>query len=104
MNAAVERRSTGRSPCDCEASWSYFNKDGAATARILNFSPSGSYLETDHPLTPGATVLIRVLQCEPRKGYPEGLPINAMAEVKWCREVDPHSARHGAGVRYHFPV
>ena len=103
---ALEKRKFKRVACNCEASWSYFNKEPSSNCRILNFSPAGSYLEIDHPMMPGATVLIRVLQChEAPKGYPEGLPVNAIAEVKWCREIDtPNALRHGAGVRYHFPA
>jgi PilZ domain len=106
MNATVERRNSDRHPCDCEASWSYFNKEGAAAGRILNFSRSGSYLEIDQPMIPGATVLIRILTCSaPAAAHPDALPLNAVAEVKWCREIDRRAtSRHGAGVRYHFPV
>jgi len=107
MNATIERRDSDRHPCDCEARWSYFNKEGAAAGRILNFSRNGSYLEIDQPMIPGATVLIRVVQCasSPAAAYPEALPLNAVAEVKWCREIDPRAtSRHGVGVRYHFPV
>ena len=102
---AMEKRKHKRTACNCEASWSYFNKEPAANGRILNFSPAGSYLEVERAMLPGATILIRVLQCHgPSPDYPEGLPANAMAEVKWCREIDPAAARHGVGVRYHFPV
>ena len=106
MNATIERRTADRHPCDCQASWSYFNREGAATGRILNFSRSGSYLEIDQPMIPGATVLIRILACSaPAAAHPDALPLTAMAEVKWCREIErPTVSRHGAGVRYHFPV
>jgi hypothetical protein len=104
MNATTERRVSDRHPCNCEASWSYFNKEGASAGRILNFSRNGSYLEVEQEMIPGATVLIRVLECHaPPPGHPEALPLNAVAEVKWCRKIDSRSTRHGAGLRYHFP-
>ncbi len=82
MNATIERRNSDRHACDCEASWSYFNKEGAAAGRILNFSRSGSYLEIDQPMIPGATVLIRILKCSsPAAAHPDALPLNAVAEV-----------------------
>jgi hypothetical protein len=106
MNATIERRTSDRQPCDCEASWTYFNREGASTGRIRNFSRNGSCLEIDQPMIPGATVLIRVLQCSPAAAvHPDALPLNAVAEVKWCREIDHRTTpRHCAGVRYHFPV
>ncbi|MGE5255554.1 MAG: PilZ domain-containing protein [Hyphomicrobiales bacterium] len=106
MHAKIERRNMDRQWCKCEANWSYFNKESSLKGRILNFSPGGSYLETASPVTPGATVLIRVLQCaEFMREHPKDLRSNAIAEVKWCREMkDSEEASYGVGVRYHFPV
>jgi hypothetical protein len=106
MTARIERRNMERRWCRCEANWSYFNKEICVSGRLLNFSLGGSYFETARPIIPGATVLIRVLKCTALLGeHSQDLRFNAMAEVKWCREMmDLEKAWYGVGVRYHFPV
>jgi hypothetical protein len=106
MDAKIERRNMDRQGCKCEVDWSYFNQGRSLKGNILNFSPGGSYLETARPVTPGATVLIRVLQCTGFvREHPKDLRFNAIAEVKWCREMKGvEETSYGIGVRYHFPV
>ena len=106
MDELIERRDMERQGCKCEVNWSYFNRDSSVKGHVLNFSQGGSYLETARPVTPGATVLIRVLQCAGlKREHPKDLRFNAIGEVKWCREMKgSEEASFGVGVRYHFPV
>jgi hypothetical protein len=100
-----ERRRSERHACRYVANWSYFNKAGGLEGRILNFSQTGSYLQVDRPILPGANVLIRVLATRDAAEYPFGLPMHAVAEVKWCREVENGGKEiYAAGVRYCYPV
>ena len=101
-----DRRGSERRPCSFAVSWSYFNRDGARAGRVLNYNLSGGYLELDCPMTPGASVLIRVLAAgDPACAYPQGLPMHAVAEVKWCREgIIGSREGYSAGVRYCHPV
>ena len=106
MDAKIERRNMERQWCKCEANWSYFNRESLVKGHVLNFSQGGSYLETARPITPGATVQIRVLECTDfRREHPKDLRFNAIAEVKWCRPMkEIEEGWYGVGVRYHFPV
>ena len=55
-------------------------------ARILNFSPSGLYLETDESLKSGTTIWLRVNHCltgGTAADCPECLPSTAVADTKW---------------------
>ena len=105
MDEMSEQRNMERQWCKCEVNWSYFNKEGYLKGHVLNFSRGGSYLETARPITPGTTVLIRVLQCTDfMREHSNGLRFNAIAEVKWCRELSSsEKTYYGVGVRYHFP-
>lgn len=101
-----ERPGSERHACHYLASWSYFNKDARLDGRILNFNLTGSYLQVDRPIIQGATLMIWVLAAQDSSAeYPHGLPMHAVAEVKWCREVDTESQRgYVAGLRYCYPV
>lgn len=106
MDATRERRKLERQRCTYDVNWSYFNRGSYLNGHLLNVSQGGSYLETTQPIAPGETVLIRVLQCT-NGGceHPEDLRFNAIAEVKWCRELSNNEKIHyGIGVRYHFPI
>ena len=98
-----ERRKSQRYQCDCDAKWSYFNKEGELDAQISNVGDNGCYLQIDRPMTPGATITLRVVQ---HRGTECKFPhINTVAEVKWCRLIDKGSRPfYAAGVRYHYPV
>jgi hypothetical protein len=106
MDQINERREMERQWCKCGVNWTIFNKENHLEGRLLNFSQGGAYLEVARPITPGATVLIRFLQCEDFiHEHPEDLRFNAIAEVKWCRELScSEKFCYGAGVRYHFPA
>jgi len=106
MDKINERRHMERQWCTCEVNWSHFNKESFVKGHLRNFSQGGSYLETARPITPGATVLIRVLQCaDLMHEHPRDLRFNAIAEVKWCRKIkELEETSYGVGVRYHFPA
>ena len=59
-----ERRRNKRCNEDTGIGYSFFNhtKQHAAVAR--NYSRSGMYFESDRPLPPGTTIVIRTLDCE----------------------------------------
>lgn len=106
MEASGDRRNIQRQGCSCEVTWCHFNKECRGDAHLLNFSAAGTYFETARPVTPGTTVLIRVLSCTTDASeYPKDLRFNAIGEVKWCRELSSNGeTTYGIGVKYHFPV
>jgi len=103
MDKKTERRSMKRQRCNCEANWAYFNKDGYLKGHILNCSQGGTYIETAKPITPGATVLVRVLQCEDFMADRHiDIRLNAIAQVKWCRDMkEKNRSRYAIGLKYH---
>ena len=105
MDKISERRNMKRQWCKCEVNWTYFNKAGDLSGHVLNFSRGGSYLQTTRPITPGSTVLIRVLQCTGFvREHSNDLRFNGLAEVKWCRKMNgTEDSGYCVGVRYHFP-
>ncbi len=109
MESSPEKRCEDRRNCDAVIEWTYFNKGDCFSARLLNFSKGGGYFISSQPLTPGATVLIRVRDFNSADSVPcdtsTTLRTTALGEVKWCRELGGEpAARFGIGVRYHFPV
>jgi Tfp pilus assembly protein PilZ len=96
-----ERRAEQRQVCDCNIVWAYFNKDHLVSAKMLNCSRAGCYLETPQRLTIGSTVLIRLERSAAGNEKTVSGPVrsSAVAEVKWC---DRRDRRYGVGVRYHF--
>ena len=106
MDAQTERRIEQRHACDGTMNWVYFNKECYGAARVLNFSQSGSYFETDQALTLGSTVLIHVfkcMNCHDISETPGNLRWNALAEVKWCQKLsDNANTPYSVGVRYHY--
>jgi hypothetical protein len=106
MDTGTERRNGERRGCLCEADWSYFNRDDYVQALVLNFSQDGIFLETLHPISRGATILIRIRPGqEVMSEKPQGPRLNALAEVKWCRKRNGDGEPgYCVGVRYHFPT
>lgn len=109
MESNPEKRCEDRQSCDAVIEWTYFNRGGCFSARLLNFSRGGGYFISSQPLTPGATVLIRVLDVNPAESGAcdagAAMRTTALGEVKWCREIIAEPvAQFGVGVRYHFPV
>lgn len=109
MESNPEKRCEHRQSCDADIEWTYFNRGDCFSARLLNFSKGGGYFISSQPLTPGATVLIRVRDFSPADSKVCDIGttprMTALGEVKWCREISGGAAaRFGIGVRYHFPV
>lgn len=103
-----EKRQALRHDCVATIQWSPMSQSTVYTARILNFSPSGLYLETDESLKSGTTIWLRVNQCLTRgtaADCPECLPSTAVADTKWCRALPEKSGcRYGVGLKYLFPM
>jgi hypothetical protein len=108
MKSQHEKRCEDRQPCEAVVEWAYFNKPDFFSARLLNFSKGGSYFESEQPPVAGATILIRLRQCDANRAEvqrQDGIRTTTLGEVKWCRELpDRKTPRFGAGVRYHIPV
>jgi hypothetical protein len=92
-----------RQECDCSIQWSYFNKMKFTAGRMINCGREGCYFETDRPVLPGSTVLIRIVHGSrgAKRRLPDCLRSNAVAEVKWCRQ---KNQRYLVGAKYHYPV
>jgi hypothetical protein len=106
MNETRERRTMERQSCNAEVDLSYFNTKSHWSGSLLNISQEGGYLETTRSITPSAAVQIRVLSSiSSAQELARGLCTNAVAEVKWCRNLSgSEKARYGVGVRYYFPL
>ena len=91
-----------RQACKAEIDLSYFNGEHHWEGCLLNINPKGGYLETTQPITQRTAVLIRVLSCENSAAHhANGLCSNAVAEVKWCRNL--HGGKkiaYGVGFKY----
>lgn len=111
MIKATEKRTDRRHDCDVQIKWTQFNQptfnfgqDIFYPARVLNFSQSGLYFESEYPLKQGTTILFRletsgcgVLDSE---GY-ECLRTISLAEVKWCQYfLENGESYFGIGARY----
>jgi hypothetical protein len=85
MDEKTERRTMDRQGCNCEVNWSYFNKQGYMKGQVRNCCQEGSYIETAKPISPGSTVLLRVLQCKDFMAeHPTDIRFNAVRhQIKW---------------------
>ena len=124
-----ERRSNERCNEDTGIVYSFFNQTEQHAAVARNYSRSGMYLETDRPLPPGTTIVIRTLDCDvadnrygssfaragPAAYYckaaqllPEAcreLNTLVVAEVKRCENCsDLNRERYGIGLQYIRPA
>lgn len=106
--AIHEKRRADRHDCVAATKWSCVSQPFAHHARILNFSSSGIYLETDVSLKPGTTVWIRVDQFLSGGTVADSSDCLAtifVADAKWCRELPKsRGSRYGVGLRYEFPM
>jgi len=101
----TERRRISRQGCKCEVNLSQFNSGSTLTGSVLNFTPDGSCLEVNRPMSPGAPVLLRIVACmEIEKSNCYCPRSNAVAEVKWCREIEGREGgAYAMGVKYYLP-
>ena len=103
-----EKRKELRHKCEALIECSYFNRKTHFETKLLNFSEGGVYLETDHDLKPGCTILLKLLRFSssrlpsPDHVYPRFV---TLGEVKWHIDLSRSDrACFGVGLRYPFPA
>lgn len=100
-----DRRKNQRSSCEGSISCSSFNNHEAFESRILNFSKSGMYFESDAILKPGTTIYFKLKKCTVFPSDPvscEWLRRESLAEVRWCKKVKNQGKHYfGMGVKYY---
>lgn len=111
MIKATEKRTDRRHDCDAKIKWTQFNRivfnhgqEIFYLARVLNFSKSGVYFETECPLKPGIMILFRteVSRCGV-SDLEDGVCLRtiSLAEVKWCQDLGKNGESYfGIGARY----
>ena len=122
-----ERRRNKRCNEDTRIVYSFFNQTEQHAGLARNYSRFGMYLESDRPLPPGTTIVIRTLGCVANNRYGSSfkrgpadnycknalLPSEAcqelktlvVAEVKRCENCkDLNRERYGIGVYYISPA
>ena len=123
-----DRRRNKRCNEDTGIVYSFFNQTEQHAALARNYSRFGIYFESDRPLPPGTTIVIRTLDCEitdnldsssfergpaayyckntqPPSEECQELKTLVVAEVKRCENCkDPKRERYGIGVNYISPT
>ena len=107
----TEKRTDRRYDCDAKIKWTHFNratfncgKETFYRARVLNFSKSGLYFETECPLKQGTIILFRIeaSRCgaSDSEDY-ECLRTISLVEIKWCQDFLGNGESYfGIGARY----
>ena len=67
------------------------------TAKMVNQSDNGLYIEIDCDLQPGSNVRIKMVS--PEGYYPEEAYYMRDGQVIWCEKVDDKTSRFGAGIK-----
>lgn len=69
------------------------------SGRMYNYSADGMYIETDHPLQPGAEIRVAVRKSATGPDFD-----NFRAKVRWCEEIAGAVVLHhyGVGLQYSF--
>jgi len=102
----TEKRNDRRHRCEAIIEWSHFNKDTHFDAKLLNFSGSGVYFETDHDLNPGDMILMRMIMVTESKinfSDHERPRTVSLGEVKWRIDLSSGGKSYfGVGVRHPF--
>jgi len=123
-----ERRRNKRCNEDTEIVFSFFNQTKKHAAVARNYSRFGMYFESDRPLPPGTTIVIRTLGCDtadnrhgssfergpaayyckdtqPPSEACQELKTLVVAEAKRCENCrDLNRERYGIGVHYISPA
>jgi len=122
-----ERRRNKRCNEDMGNVYSFFNQTKQHAAVARNYSRFGMYFESDRPLPPGTTIVIRSLGCDADNRYGSSLERGpaayyckdikliseacqelknlVVAEVKRCENCeDLNRERYGIGVHYISPA
>jgi hypothetical protein len=101
-----EQRKEPRHNCEAMIECSYFNQEKHFDAKLLNFSESGVYIETDHDLKPGCTILLKMMKSASSRfnslkhERPRSI---SLGEVKWRSDLPKRDKTYyGVGVRYPF--
>ena len=104
-NYHTETRCDERCGCEAIVKWSYFNENIQFDAKIINFSRSGLYMESDQAIKPGATIVVRLEILLSRTwgssdfGWLRSI---SLGEVKWCSELNiTGGVFYGIGVQYY---
>ena len=102
----TEKRKHARHKCDAFITWSYFNKEIFYWAKLLNFSESGVYFETEHDLKPGVSLFMnmRLVPAGKNKAIVPKCPRSvSLGEVKWRVDLSgSDQSYYGVGVKYPF--
>jgi hypothetical protein len=122
-----ERRKHPRCDEDTGIFYSFLNKSGRHAAVARNYSRYGMYFESDTPLVPGTTIVIRPLGCDaagdpaagsfakgpvpfycgvarPIAGPCSELKSLVTAQVKRCEKINDLTERYGIGVVFIAPA
>jgi hypothetical protein len=107
MDNDSEKRAFERRTCTALILYSYFNQKPSYDASIRNYGAGGMCFQTSHFVRPGATVCIRLKQCQPFGSLEDNgksLRCMSLAEVKWCNEEPGDgSTTYSVGVKYQPP-
>lgn len=110
FQTAAERRFGLRHACEASIYWTIFNTDLAQKGILKNYSTNGLYLELGEALQKGSYLLVTIRQINKKRCVtesPDCLRTNAIAEVKWCREVQCEGGRdqlYQVGLKYLRPI
>ena len=103
-----ERRSGGRYPCEAELQWTIFNMSPSHKGVLKNYGNNGLYMEVGEALNVGTYLLVTISQIKrpvPASPSVESIRMNAVAEVKWCRESRAGSETlFQVGLKYLRPI
>jgi hypothetical protein len=101
-----EKRKEPRHNCEAMIECSYFNKEKCFDAKLLNFSSSGVYIETDHDLKPGSTILLKMIKFASSRFSSldhERPRTVTLGEVIWRSDLSKsEKVDYGIGVKYPF--
>jgi hypothetical protein len=101
----MEKRASKRHGCEASVGCGYFNKEETCSARMLNYSEGGAYLECSSFFKERSIILIRLKQivsgaseaqvyCTPREV--------SLGEVRWSREIsDKNTSSFAIGIQYY---
>lgn len=122
-----ERRKHPRCHEDTGILYSFFNKSERYAAVARNYSRFGMYIESDVPLAPGTTIVIRPVGCDaasdpasaglakgPTPYYCKNSQLNTAecreikllvtAQVKRCEKINDSPESYGIGVHFIEPA
>jgi hypothetical protein len=89
--ASREQRADQRQACDLPVEWDCFNASENFHGRMTDVSGRGCCVESGHPVTAGAAVIVRVLSSD-GSGTDRTIQSLLLAEVKWCRPLPLESS------------